>query len=549
MLGFHIETYEIELRVKDGRMLQFELNAMKIEYEGKSADMVIFRDLTEKNKLIKALEQEQKPFQSVAESSGEWIWETDIERKYVYSNAGVAKILGYKAEEIIGTRCCDLMCQDNREENKKLFENSIIKKEQFCTTKKCLRKDGQISILESHIVPKYSANGKFAGFRGVDRDITERKKAEEELANNKNYLETILNSMLSGTVILDGRTHEIVDINPAALKMMGITREEAIGRACYKFLCQAEKGKCPITDLGLTLDSSERVLPTANGWRTSIFKSVTRLESNGRSLLVESFIDISERKEMEKRLLKSEKLAAIGELATMVAHDLRNPLQSISTAVYFVKKANQEIGNEKMTSMLKRIDDAVNYSEKIVRDLLDYSSDMKLELTETDLHSIVNQALSGMVIPAKIEVVDRTQETLKCHVDMEKIRRVILNLIANAFDAMPNGGILTIASREEKDSLELSIQDTGVGIPKEKMDRLWAPFVTTKAKGMGLGLPICKRIVEAHKGEICVETENGRGTTFRITIPIMPLGKENVEFFVNAPQAIFLETNKNQKVV
>jgi signal transduction histidine kinase len=259
--------------------------------------------------------------------------------------------------------------------------------------------------------------------------------------------------------------------------------------------------------------------------------------------------DVTEKKEIEDRLLKSEKFAAIGELATMVAHDLRNPLQSIATSIYYLKKSTEQIGNENINAILQRIEDSVGYSEKIIKDLLDYSATFKLELTETDPKSLFKLSLSEIVVPAKIKIINKTHGKPKVLVDFNRFRRLIVNLVLNAFESMPNGGTMTIISSARNDSLELRIMDTGTGIPKEKMEKLWTPFVTTKAKGMGLGLPICKRIVEAHKGEILVETENGKGTTFVIRIPIMASGNENLAFFVEENPTILAEKNKKIKQI
>jgi signal transduction histidine kinase len=434
-----------------------------------------------------------------------------------------------------------LICQNEREEKKKIFEAHANKTEHISINKTCQHKNGTEAIIESHIVPRINSEGKLVGFRGVDRDITERKKVEQEIENSRKYLEIIFSSMLSGIVIIDQKTHQIVDANPAALQMMNTSREVAIGKVCHSFFCPAEIGKCPITDLGLTVDKSEKILLSNNRKQTNILKSVGRIEHNGRSLLIENFVDISERKQMEERLLKSERLAAIGELATMVAHDLRNPLQGIAASIHFVKKATEQNRTEKMSIVLQRIQDSIRYSEKIIRDLLDYSANLKIEYDESNPHLLVQQSLCGIVIPARIEVVDLTQENPKLHVDIEGIKRVIVNLVTNAIEAMPEGGTLTIACKENQDKVQLSFADTGTGIPLEKINKLWTPFVTTKAKGMGLGLPICKRIVEGHKGEINVETENGKGTTFTITIPKKAPEKENFEFIVKEPSVIFLE--------
>ena len=421
MLGFQISPYKVEVQSKDGiKKMQFEVNASKIEYEGKAAALVVFRDLTERNKLIKEVEQEQERFQTIAESTGDWVWEVDSEGRYVYSNPVVERILGYTGEEIISKSFFDLLAPNDNIQMGEFSEVFAGKISKVGMIKRCLRKDGHVAIMETHGLPIYGVGGKIVGYRGVDRDITEKQ-------------------------------------------------------------------------------------------------------------------------EMEERLLKSERLAAIGELATMVAHDLRNPLQAVSAAAYYVKKATKQLGNEQVASMLQRIEDSVKYSEKIVRDLLDFSANIKLELSETDPHSIVNQALSRLILPANIEVVDRTQNKPKSRLDVDRISRVIVNLVTNAFDAMPDGGKLTVVSKEVNGSLELSFADTGSGIPKEKMERLWTPFVTTKAKGMGLGLPISKRIVESHGGQIIVDSENGKGTMFTVVIPIKASGKTNAEFYINEDETNFLK--------
>ena len=250
---------------------------------------------------------------------------------------------------------------------------------------------------------------------------------------------------------------------------------------------------------------------------------------------------------MRQRLVKSEKLAAIGELATMVAHDLRNPLQAIATANHCVRKATQDLGNEKMHLLVQRIDDAVKYSDKIIKNLLDYSENIRLDLIEMNPDLIINHALSRITIPEQIKVIKRTSQEPKIKVDIDRLNRVIVNLVSNAFDAMPNGGELTISSRKVRDYLELSFSDTGVGISKEKMDRLWTPFVTTKAKGMGLGLPISKRIIDAHGGDIQVETQKGKGTTFTIRLPLNQNRNQEIEFTIEKPQITLFEQTEKSK--
>jgi len=117
-------------------------------------------------------------------------------------------------------------------------------------------------------------------------------------------------------------------------------------------------------------------------------------------------------------------------------------------------------------------------------------------------------------------VIDRTQEKLKIHLDKEKMQRVFVNIIKNAIDAMPKGGTLTVTNRKSNRSLEITFSDTGAGMSKETLGKIWRPLFTTKAKGMGFGLAICKRIVEAHGGKIFVKSTIGKGSAFTVSIPL-----------------------------
>jgi signal transduction histidine kinase len=149
----------------------------------------------------------------------------------------------------------------------------------------------------------------------------------------------------------------------------------------------------------------------------------------------------------------------------------------------------------------------------------------------------VKKALFAVEIPKKVQVVDLTRDKPKIKTDTEKMRRVFINIIKNAFDAMPNGGRLTIKSTKIGNSVAFSFSDTGIGIPKEIMEKLGSPLTTTKAKGMGFGLPICKRFVEAHGGNISAESEIGKGTTFTVIVPIEPKLEQDHDFCVNLPES------------
>jgi len=248
--------------------------------------------------------------------------------------------------------------------------------------------------------------------------------------------------------------------------------------------------------------------------------------------------------EVQNRLLKSERLAAIGEIAAMVGHDLRNPLTGIAGAIYYLKmKAGPKTG-KKTREMLELIEEDIEYSNKIIDDLLEYSREMQLELIEATPKIIVKEALSLVKVPKNIQVSDSTESEPRIKIDGEKMKRVFVNIIKNAIDAMPKGGKLTIKSKKIGSSLEIAFTDTGIGMPKDIVEKLWTPLFTTKAKGMGFGLPICKRVVEAHGGNISAESTVGKGTTFTVTIPIEPKLEGGEKIWVNIPESLLSTTTK-----
>ncbi|MCL4430305.1 MAG: ATP-binding protein [Chloroflexi bacterium] len=224
--------------------------------------------------------------------------------------------------------------------------------------------------------------------------------------------------------------------------------------------------------------------------------------------------------ERTEKLKNAERFAAIGATAGMVGHDLRNPLTGISNASYYLNKKYSQQLDQQGREMLQVIQNNVEYSNKIVGDLLDYSGNINLDsLTKTNPKLMVADSLAMITFPSNIELSDFSEDTPEINVDAVKIKRVLINIIKNAVDAMPQGGKLKISSERAASKVRISFTDTGLGISEEDQKKLFQPLFTTKAKGMGFGLAICQRIVEAHKGRIVVESAVGRGATFTVELP------------------------------
>ena len=253
-----------------------------------------------------------------------------------------------------------------------------------------------------------------------------------------------------------------------------------------------------------------------------------------------------ELKESQEKLLKAERLAAIGQLAGQVGHDLRNPLTGILGAAYYLKRTLTNL-DEKCRKMLEIIEKDAKYANKIIEDLLEFSREyVHLNPITTSIRHLVDNALTKVTVPDNVKIMNLTSFKHKVEVDADHMIRVFVNLITNAIDAMPNGGVLRIWSRISDKHVKVFFKDTGIGIPKENLDKIWGPLFTTKAKGMGLGLSICKRIVEAHGGSIKVKSKVGAGTTFTVILPLKPKIKEigGEKVWVNLPESLLSTTTK-----
>jgi signal transduction histidine kinase len=224
--------------------------------------------------------------------------------------------------------------------------------------------------------------------------------------------------------------------------------------------------------------------------------------------------------ETQRKLIQSEKLASIGQLAAGVAHELNNPLANISlNTEMLMRNCKDEVSAKKLNVIAENVDQAA----RIVRDLLDFSREAKLELEFLDVNEVLVKALESLKYEIRdIKIVDNLDPNLpKVLGDRVRLKQVFTNIISNALHAMDNGGVLSISTRADKKFLEVRISDTGRGIPKEHLGKIFDPFFTTKGvgKGTGLGLAISYSIVEKHGGLIEVESEVGKGTTFIIKIP------------------------------
>jgi PAS domain S-box-containing protein len=219
-----------------------------------------------------------------------------------------------------------------------------------------------------------------------------------------------------------------------------------------------------------------------------------------------------------RQLQEKERLAAIGATAGMVGHDIRNPLQALTSEVYLIKTElatmPQHEAKQNIKDSLDSIEQGIMYINKIVADLQDYSRPLNPEFQEVALANLISDVIKTIAIPDNVKLFLKIKPLPMISLEPTFTRRALTNLINNAIQAMPNGGQLEIATYQEKDHIRIKVADTGVGIPDEVKAKLFTPMFTTKAKGQGLGLAVVKRLIEAQGGSISFESKVGTGTTF-----------------------------------
>jgi len=469
----------------------------------------------------------------------------------------ITALLGYKPEQFTGPEFWKTHVHPDDRSITTQATSRILREGMGAFEYRFLHIDGTYRWVREEARVNFDKFGKAIEVYGYLADITELKRSEEATRESEARYRRLFESSpislweedfsevkkyfvnLREKGISDLRGHfkehpeelascasmvKVLDVNGATLAMYGArSADELRGEVRRIFTHEFEDNfREELTALwdGKTRYTSEFDNQTLSGEAKHVNLLLNVIPGYEESLakVLVSIIDLTERKRMEQRLHQAERLAVVGETAAMVGHDLRNPLQGISGAVHLLKEPS--LGEKEKNDMLEVIEKCLAYSDAIVRDLTDYSSALQLSLEATTPKAIVAAALGAVRVPQNVAVQDSTEDRPVLHVDLNRVHRVFVNLIVNALDAMSQGGTLTILSNQLDGCVDIELSDTGAGMTEEVMENLWKPLHTTKAKGMGLGLAICKRIVEAHGGTISVKSRVGEGTTATVRIPL-----------------------------
>ncbi len=380
------------------------------------------------------------------------------------------------------------------------------------------------------------------------RELEKQERWEQQLVMSEKKYRRLYETSQDGIMARDlqGR---MVDCNMAYARMLGYSKKELRQMTAHELMPerwheQREKIVNKVLQTGRSI-VFEREYKRNDG---SVFPASVRTwrvtDGKGKVIGIWSIVrDITEQKDFQKNLLDhagilegiiedrtkqlkdSERLATIGQTAGMVGHDLRNPLQSITGELYLARCEVESLPQSGLKSSLQEsiqiIEEQSEYMDKIVSDLQAFVKPIRIEKQPISLIELVNAVISSVAIPENINVnVCMRADFPQVKADPQLLRRVLINLVTNAMQAMPDGGKLTVSAEvNSQGRVVLTVEDTGVGISEKIKPQIFTPLFTTKPRGQGFGLAVCKRVIEAHGGSINFESQEGKGTKFTIQFP------------------------------
>lgn len=477
--------------------------------------LAIMRDVTEKRNMELQLQKSEERFREMFQHALDAIVLVDNSGEIQRANPAASRAFELPLDELIHSK---LHCFVPRQ-NKRVF--SIMK--QFVANGEIREElefhmpNGQKKLLE------FTANkGIIDGFNMVIfRNVSERRKMEKDLRESEQKFRKIFDNAMDGILLWDNRCN-IIDANPNASKILKFSKQELMANYLHYYIqseqlkeVQEQWRECPDNEEL----SGEVCLEDESGMQI-IEYSAKKNVIEGLHMTI--FRNITEKREMEDQLRKSDTLTVVGELAAGIAHEIRNPMTALKG---FIQLLQNSMENDQyamyfdvITSELKRI-------ESIITEFLVLAKPQAISYQRKSVTVIMKETLDLLSAQASLDnvqfVTSIEDELPQIYCEPNQLKQVFINILKNAIEVMPKGGTVSVGlSRVEGDQVLISIMDEGIGIPEDKLKKLGEPFYTTKDRGTGLGLMVSYKIVEEHNGTIEVNSEIGKGTTFHIRLPI-----------------------------
>ncbi len=533
--GEPVRNFVDEVIRKDGSRGFAQTSAFPIRND--KGEIVGFRgvrrDITTHERMEEALRQSEERYRTILEEMEDAYFEVDLGGHLTFANSSVCRDLGYSREELIGMSYKGFTAEEDMESVYRAFNEVYqtgLPNKGFPW--KTIRKDRAQGIAETSISPLRNDKGEIIGFRGVGRDITERKRREEALRQSEENYRVLFDSSVIGSVVLDAETMKIVMCNQAALKMFGFSSaQEAFEAQPFDFLPPDDRERyLEITKTAVFEQNSHegyqlRAL-TRDGREIWINTTAAKIMRGNRVAALISFTDITEQRRQREQLMLTDRLASLGELTSGAAHELNNPLTSIIgfSQLLIEKEIPDDIRED-----LELINSEAQRAANVTRNLLTFARKHAPTKEPNQVTNIIEDVLRLRVYDHKakgIEIERRFTPNLpEVMVDYFQMQQVFMNIIINAEYFMAsahNRGTLSIATEEQDDTVMILFMDDGPGIPPGNLGRIFDPFFTTKeaGQGTGLGLSICHGIVTEHGGQIYARSQLGKGTTIVVELPI-----------------------------
>lgn len=359
--------------------------------------------------------------------------------------------------------------------------------------------------------------------------VSENAQLYERIKTSEERYRTLFDVAGTSLIIIDEELKFRL-VNRAFEALSGYERDRLIGHMNLTSFLQDKKHpkKEIIEKLRKPSQSWEARFTDKDGMVKHVHITTTQLP-DAADILV-SLIDMTRERELERRLFRSEELAAIGELSAGIAHEIRNSLVAIATSVSLLKDESRI--SQEGRQLLDVVKEESDHLASIVDDFLRYARPKKPTFQKEDVNKLLQDVAKRHREwnEKEVEWVERYSDNLPdIFLDRHQIQQVVTNLLLNSLDAMTDNGILTIETRKERkmseDWVRFSIADTGVGIPEEEISKIFQPFHSSKEKGTGMGLAICRRIIDEHNGDILVKSEVNKGTRFSVLLPVR---RENI---------------------
>jgi len=545
-----VENAENMWMRKDGSLFPTEINmALFKDGEGNySGGVSIVRDITDRKRTEEELKGTKEFLENLIETTIDGIMINDLSGNITNVNSALEKMTGFNKEKLIGEHSSMLIKEDEeikerfREKAAELFEKGYSSYESVLK-----KKDGKDIEVECNITLAKDERGDFVAAISIFRDVTERKKAEKDILESKEFLEKLFKTSTDAIIVTDSQGN-ITMVNDAMGMMVGYSKDELLGKHSSILTPPDKNLRSEIVRDLKKLFQEGRVLGYETIWQRKdgqqIFvessKSLLK-DKDGQIIGGVNFIrDVTEKKKIENMLLQSEKLKSLGELAGGVAHDFNNVLAAILGRVQLLSmnletpsdKQDRRTVMSELRKGLEIIEKASLDGAETVRRIQEFSrrrTDDK-HFTRVDINELINNALDFTKTRWKGET---ESKGIKIKIKKElsplppiagsasELREVFTNLINNAIDAMSQGGEIRIRTFKENNYIGIKVEDTDMGISEEMRDRIFDPFYTTKGpQATGLGMSVSYEIITRHEGTITVESQEGKGTTFTIKIPI-----------------------------